>query len=173
MYGDRPPVVLENDNLELAEKAFQEYEADFTTVVISSFTSPIKPEEHTAALMSQASALLHEHGFKFTTDEYHVECHWMHSEGGFDRPPFGWHIDDGGPVNYNTVAALFYVKKDEGLEGGNLLWNTREYSDGNETLIPIKTGSIVLIEGNVPHCPQKIKGFGERQLIVIFYKSIR
>ena len=173
MYGDRPPVVLENDNLELAEKAFQEYGSDFATHEKSSFSSLTKPKEHMGELMSQASVMLHEHGFKFTTDRYHVERHWMSSEEGVDHPPFEWHIDDGGPVNYNTVAALFYVKKDEILEGGNLLWNTRECSDGNETLIPIKTGSIVLIEGNVPHCPQGIKGVGERKLIAIFYKSLR
>lgn len=124
--------------------------------------------------MEKADLLLKEHNFLFDRDQYCVEYHKMSSDGKETIfPPFEWHIVDGGAVNYNTVAALFYVKKDETLEGGNLYWNLRECNDGNEILIPIKTGSIVLIEGNVPHNPEPISGVGERELIVIFYKSLR
>ena len=66
------------------------------------------------------------------------------------------------------------------MTGGNLFWNPKgEHEEGKE-LINLKTGSTVIVSGDVPHCPEIIQhGYNiysndpqERKLIVFFFKDL-
>lgn len=146
-----------------------------------SFTShpPISIPK-TLMLMELAKRWLTELNIPFSDQDCVIEFH--HSKVSVDGvvvPKFNWHIDDGGAVNYNSIAVLFYVHKDPRMIGGNLFWNPNgEHEDGKK-LINLKTGSVVIMYGNIAHCPETVQhGFTfdsdepqERKLIVFFFRD--
>lgn len=164
------PTVLKFANLELLEKAFEE--ATFADDGIDFHTDYLNDVEefgeNTLKMIDIAFETLKEKGYQPSMENYVVEYHHWKIDSDIEKPhSFGWHSDDDGHID-NSVAALFYLKKDPGLEGGNLVWGQEEK---DEKEIIIEDGSLILIEGNIEHIPQPMKGKGERKLIVFFFHS--
>lgn len=135
----------------------------------------------TVKLLNLAKTLLTELDIPFSDKDHYIEFHHSRvSSKGMVVPKFHWHIDDGGAVNYNSVAVLFYVYKDSDMIGGNLFWNPDGEHDNGKQLINIETGTVVIMPGNTPHCPEVIQyGFSdprntpkERKLIVFFFRDL-
>ena len=63
-----------------------------------------------------------------------------------------------------------YLRLDEGIIDGNL-----RYKDAKniKKVLEIKSGTTVIMDGNVPHKPQDPYGTGIRDLIIISFKKIR
>jgi hypothetical protein len=82
------------------------------------------------------------------------------------------HIDNEEFEDTNTC--IFYTEKSDTLKGGNLdiyLKYTFLQSIGWEKLEPfelkIKSGSVVVFDGNLYHCPQPCGGSGYRNIIIV------
>ena len=74
--------------------------------------------------------------------------------------PFDIHTDN--EDMYDTNTCIFYTEKSDTLKGGNLDIYL-EY----KIELPIKTGSIVVFDGNLYHCPQSCGGTGYRNHIIV------
>lgn len=105
-----------------------------------------------------------------------VECHRYVADDTRVSTPFALHEDDQGGVDFNTYTALYYLLRSEGIreEGGNFIFRVINTGDKpSETApiddithtkgegftwykIPVKTGRIVLIRGDVEHTPEGI-----------------
>lgn len=86
--------------------------------------------------------------------------------------PFGIHKDNDEFENDHTC--IFYTQKDDSLKGGNLdiyLEYTYAQYFGLEKMKPldlgIKTGSVVVFDGDLYHEAQPCGGFGQRNLIIV------
>lgn len=65
--------------------------------------------------------------------------------------------------NYpNVITVLMYLRIDGGIKEGNI-----RYKDKNDVkyVLPLKSGTTVIMDGNVPHKPQDLYGSGKRDLI--------
>ena len=74
--------------------------------------------------------------------------------------PFDIHTDNEDMSDTNTC--IFYTEKSDTLKGGNL-----DIYLENKIELAIKTGSIVVFDGNLYHCPQSCGGTGYRNHIIV------
>lgn len=109
----------------------------------------------------------------FDTNEYLIEFHQRNC--GFEKKPyqhFSWHQDNYGPVSYKVHTILFYLRKDITIIGGNL--DYKIHDKAHNTHIKrhhIKEGDIVQFDGSLYHRPEETRGFGCRDIIVVFIKQ--
>lgn len=106
-----------------------------------------------------------------------VECHRYVADDTRVTSPFALHEDDQGGVDFNTYTAIYYLLRSEGIreEGGNFIFrviNTEKKPSGTVPLddithtkgdtgytwykIPVATGRIVLMRGDVEHTPESV-----------------
>lgn len=78
-----------------------------------------------------------------------------------------WHVEND---NYpDVITVLMYLRLDEGIIDGNLKYKNK----GNiKKLLNIKSGTTVIMDGNVPHKPQDPYGSGIRDLIIVSFKKV-
>jgi hypothetical protein len=78
-----------------------------------------------------------------------------------------WHCENDNGNNLITV--LLYLRLDDTIIDGNL-----RYKDVNNTkqIIPICSGTTIIMDGNVPHKPQNPYGTGKRDLIIVSFKKL-
>lgn len=77
-----------------------------------------------------------------------------------------WHVEND---NYpNVITVLMYLRIDDGIIDGNL-----RYKDKNneKQMLELKSGTTVIMDGNVPHKPQDPYGSGIRDLIIVSFKK--
>ena len=77
-----------------------------------------------------------------------------------------WHCEnDNGD---NLISVLLYLRLDEGVSNGNL-----RYKDihGKKQMIDIRSGTTIIMDGNVPHKPQDPYGTGRRDLIIVSFSQ--
>lgn len=77
-----------------------------------------------------------------------------------------WHVEND---NYpNVITVLMYLRIDDGIIDGNL-----RYKDKNneKQMLELKSGTTVIMDGNVPHKPQDPYGSGMRDLIIVSFKK--
>jgi len=104
----------------------------------------------------------------YDLSQYYVEFHQQNC--GFQKNNkkfFDWHIDNYGAVNYKVYTIIYYLRKDITIKGGNL-----EYILEKNYVQPIEDGKILCFDGNLKHRPEMCSGFGCRDSIVVFIKSI-
>lgn len=109
-------------------------------------------------------------------------------QGSFDK-----HFDDETVVSYKTITLIWYLIKDEGVNGANITFfsditdkQIREYyktgkePKSNEVTIDLwnqKDGArencvCLIFKGNVEHIPEMMSGTGERSAIVYHFIRI-
>jgi len=77
-----------------------------------------------------------------------------------------WHCEND---NYpNLITVLMYIRVDNGVKNGNL-----GYIDSSniKQTISINTGTIIIMDGRVPHKPEDPYGNGKRDLISISFEK--
>ena len=94
-----------------------------------------------------------------------------------------WHSEN---INYDleVISVLIYFRKDKTIRDGNLRY--KEYQKDcscfskttkktiiiNATNIIYNDCTIIVMDGNVPHKPEKCSGFGRRELINVSFRKI-
>ena len=77
-----------------------------------------------------------------------------------------WHCEND---NYpNVITVLLYLTIDETIKEGNLRYKDKH---NNKLILKIKSGTTVIMDGNVPHKPQDPYGTGKRDLIIVSFEK--
>ena len=95
-----------------------------------------------------------------------LEC-WSYNPNNNNVNSLDRHTDDYGNVNYPVETCILYTKKDETIIGGNFFY----YKNNIEHKIYIKSGTLLMMKGNLEHSPESITGVGQRNCLVCFFKS--
>ena len=75
-----------------------------------------------------------------------------------------WHCEND---NYpNVITVLFYLRIDKGIYDGNLRYKDRF---NTKHVLKLKSGTTIIMDGNVPHKPQEPYGTGIRDLIIVSF----
>ena len=77
-----------------------------------------------------------------------------------------WHCENDVAYSRDVVTVLMYLHIDEEVKDGNLLYKDKK---NNKLTLGIKSGTTVIMDGNVPHKPQDPYGSGRRDLIIISF----
>ena len=129
-------------------------------------------EEIIYSIADIASNELELYGFKHDKTKWYMDIikyNLNNSNGKSNGIGSGldWHCEND---NYdNLITILFYLRKDETLIGGDLL-----YKDKNDNIkkIIIKSGLMVIMDGNLMHLPEYCSGTGIRSTIIVsFHKQ--
>ena len=77
-----------------------------------------------------------------------------------------WHCEND---NYpNVITVLMYLHIDETIKDGHLRYKDK---DNTKLVLEIKSGTTVIMDGNVPHKPQDPYGTGRRDLIIVSFEK--
>lgn len=77
-----------------------------------------------------------------------------------------WHVEND---NYpNVITVLMYLRIDKDIIDGNLRYKN---VNNEKKILEIKSGTTIIMDGNVPHKPQDPYGTGLRDLIIISFKK--
>ena len=158
----------------LYEKESQNYHNDF--IVSTYFPQYIKNND-IQDLLIKSKRIMDMYGFKFKCSEqelldsekpsnidYLVEFH-LYKINGLLRSSFGRHSDDQAAVSTNVNTIIFYLEKDKTVDGGNLIVYDRD--SGEKKMLEIKSGTMVILKGDVEHEIEEMDGKGERKSIVV------
>lgn len=123
---------------------------------------------HTNFIRDVASEFLKMNGFDHKKNKWYMDVIRYKLENDTKRVQSGlaWHCEND---NYpNVITVLLYLRIDEGINDGNI-----RYKDVNnqKKVLSVKSGTTVIMDGNVPHKPQDPYGTGLRDLIIISFEK--
>lgn len=113
-----------------------------------------------------SSEFLNLYGFQHNKDKWYMDVIKYKLENDTKRIDSGlaWHCEND---NYpDLITLLLYLRIDDGIIDGNL-----KYKDinGTKNILPLKSGTTIIMDGNVTHKPQDPYGTGFRDLIIISF----
>lgn len=140
----------------------------------------IKNIEQLQIVLDASARLLTSEGFRIDSKYWFIESHIDCVNTQKVSSPFSWHQDDyGGWSEKRVNTVLWYVRKDETLMGGNLLWTDQRgnvdwiVGPQNAHRLMVENGMIVMMRGDLWHCPEEIEGgTGIRKLLVVQYRAL-
>lgn len=115
-----------------------------------------------------ASGFLEMNGFKHNKNKWYMDIIRYRLKDDTKRVSSGlaWHCEND---NYpNVISVLLYLTLDEGIKEGNLRYKDKH---NNKLVLQIKSGTTVIMDGNVPHKPQDPYGTGKRDLIIMSFEK--
>ncbi len=115
-------------------------------------------------LIQHTTKIIDQHYFNINSSQYYIEFH-KYSVNGKTKAFFNFHKDDRGAVQYNTITCIYYLQKDETINGGDLEFK-------KEGTISIKSNMLVMFSGNLTHRPTTMNGIGIRKSIVIQFERL-
>ena len=123
---------------------------------------------HTNFIRDVASGFLNINGFDHKKHKWYMDVIRYKLENDTKRVQSGlaWHCEND---NYpNVITVLLYLRIDEGIIDGNI-----RYKDVNneKKVLLVKSGTTVIMDGNVPHKPQDPYGTGLRDLVIISFEK--
>ena len=123
---------------------------------------------HANFIRDVASGFLNMNGFNHKKNKWYMDVIRYKLENDTKRIKSGlaWHCEND---NYpNVITVLLYLRIDEGIIDGNI-----RYKDikNEKKVLPVKSGTTVIMDGNVPHKPQDPYGTGLRDLIIISFEK--
>ncbi len=93
---------------------------------------------------------------------------WKHKVVNNEKLSHPFSIYNDTRIIRNTHIIIVCTKKDDTLNGGNLLI----YNDNKlENVLKLSSGSVLCINGNTFHSPQIMSGNGERNCIVLEFEK--
>ena len=124
--------------------------------------------QHTNFIRDIASEFLNMNNFKHKKNKWYMDVIRYKLENDTKRVQSGlaWHCEND---NYpNVITVLLYLRIDEGIIDGNI-----RYKDMNnqKKVLSVKSGTTVIMDGNVPHKPQDPYGTGLRDLVIISFEK--
>jgi len=126
-------------------------------------------------LVISAGEILYNNGFKIDLDTWYVNFHRYDMEGEREVRKIVWHTDDISYDGTSSVGApvhtlIAYLEKEMAIKGGNLMLKS---DDGKLTQVEyIKTGTIILMKGNILHQPEPMGGYGTRSSMIFQFKRM-
>ncbi len=119
-------------------------------------------------LIINTQQILSDTHFTINPSRYYLEFQ-KYFVNGKTKPFFDFHQDDHGIVSYNTVTCIYYLTKDNTIEGGDL-----EFKDKIvEKVIEVKQNMLVIFNGNLQHRATPMDGTGVRKSIVIQFQRLK
>lgn len=115
-----------------------------------------------------SSGFLQMNGFKHNRDKWYMDVIRYSLENDVKRVKSGlaWHCEND---NYpNVITVLMYLRIDDGIKEGNIRYKDK---NGVKYVLPLKSGTTVIMDGNVPHKPQDPYGSGKRDLIIVSFEK--
>ena len=105
---------------------------------------------------------------RFCRNNYVIDFHQRNcSESKKDKYHWSvWHEDDFQVTRYSVWTIIYYLRKDKGVKGGNIIYSHNKEIKEIET----EEGDIIVQKGNIYHKPQELWGYGSRDTIVCFIK---
>jgi len=116
-------------------------------------------------LIQNTIKIVFNNNFKINPSKYYIEFH-KYIVNGNTKPFFDFHEDDGGVVPFNTVTCIYYLEKDNTIEGGDLEF--KKYK-----IINIDSNMLVIFNGNLTHRVTKMNGHGIRKCIIIQFERLK
>ena len=114
-------------------------------------------------IIELASLILNENNIKHFKNEWDIDIIQYNLSGEIDvDSTLALHKEDDN--GYNMVSVLFYLRKDDTLTDGNLIYIDK---DKNKQKIIIKNETTIIMDGRVYHQPEKCSGCGYRQTIIV------
>jgi hypothetical protein len=133
-------------------------------------------------VLREAFYLLSSNGFRVDMNDGLIELWKYTSNGTKVCVPLGIHCDDYGALNYAVETCIFYLDKNDCIDGGGLYYmeNTKEnkllglfsYYDTEKKYLDVSSNMVVLLAGNLEHRPKSIIGLGSRKCIVVQFRSL-
>ena len=117
-------------------------------------------------IQETTSMFLDLHGFKHNKEKWYMDVIRYQLNNDTKRVKSGlvWHCEND---NYpDVITVLMYLCIDRGINEGNLKYKDK---NGNKIVLNIKSGTTVIMDGNVPHKPQDPYGTGKRDLIIMSF----
>jgi hypothetical protein len=123
-----------------------------------------KNQEKLKELIENTAKIVNNNHFNIDSSNYYIEFH-KYFVNGKKTPFFNFRQDDGGAVHYDTVTCIYYLIKDNTIEGGDL-----EFEKYN--VINIESNMLVIFNGNLTHRATVMNGSGIRKSIVIQFERL-
>ena len=123
---------------------------------------------HTNFIKDISSGFLTMNGYKHNPDIWYMDVirYNLQEEEKRVKSGLAWHVEND---NYpNVITVLMYLRLDEGIKDGNLRYKDKK---NIKRVLEIKSGTTVIMDGNVPHKPQDPYGTGKRDLIIVSFKK--
>ena len=123
---------------------------------------------HTNFIRDVASGFLKMNNFDHKKHKWYMDVirYKLENDTKIVQSGLAWHCEND---NYpNVITVLLYLRIDEGIIDGNI-----RYKDVNnqKKVLLVKSGTTVIMDGNVPHKPQDPYGTGLRDLIIISFEK--
>ena len=113
-----------------------------------------------------ASNLLELNNFNHNKNKWYIDVirYKLNNDTNGIKSGLAWHCEND---NYpNVITVLFYLRIDESIYNGNLRYKDRF---NTKHVLKLKSGTTIIMDGNVPHKPQEPYGTGIRDLIIVSF----
>jgi hypothetical protein len=148
------------------------------------YCDKIGNDEGLMFIKNYAYEILSSLDFYVNPSECMIEFWSYNTNGGRVTTTLDFHEDDYGVLNDRVDTVIFYTRKDDTLQGGNLkieekvkqykiLFGLGKFHNIQQKIIEIKANDIVVFNGNLVHQPEDVTGNGQRDCIVVQFKSKR
>lgn len=135
-------------------------------VIFCDYTDKYNP--HCNFIRDITSGFLEMNRFKHNKNKWYMDIIRYRLNNDTKRVCSGlaWHCEND---NYpDVITVLLYLTIDEGIKEVNLRYKDKH---NNKLVLNIKSGTTVIMDGNVPHKPQDPYGTGKRDLIIISFEK--
>ena len=135
-------------------------------------------------LLDESAALIEPH-FKIDKQKWFVESHsYNATQQQGVTTPLAWHQDDYGGWPEQVCTVLWYLRKDSTLIGGNFcicdsdpenydVFSRKSIQQTKDIItIPINNHTVIIMSGDIWHCPENLQGTGSRDLVVVQFKQL-
>lgn len=133
-------------------------------------------------ILNEAYNLLYSQGFHVDKNMGLIELWKYTSNGRKVCVPLAMHCDDNNSLDYAVETCIFYLDKDDCIDGGGLYYveNTKKnkllgiipYYETETKYLDVCGNTVVLLSGNLVHRPKSIIGLGSKKYIVVQFKSL-
>jgi len=115
-----------------------------------------------------ASNFLYMKNYNHNKDEWYMDIIRYNLDNDLKPINSGlaWHCEND---NYSDlITVLIYTRFDSGIINGNL-----EYIDSYNVkqTLKIETNTVIIMDGNIQHCPEDPIGTGKRDVIIVSFKK--
>jgi hypothetical protein len=155
-------IKLTDEQLIKLQKDFVVIEQQINKNKDNSLHQVFDTNENNNHIIHLSKELLQQH--KYAIGERSMVEYWRYTVDKKEvSSDLGWHCDDYGAINYKVSTCIYYIQKDTAITGGGL-WVEHF---GTTTLIPVETGDLIIMPGNLLHKPENMQGVGQRKCIVV------
>ena len=162
------PSIIDNlQNVNLSQR--KKTQKKKRNVVFYDYTKKYNPYHN--FICEIISGFLEMNNFEHNKERWYMDIIRYQLDNDIRRVSSGlaWHCEND---NYpNVITVLLYLNIDDRIKDGNL-----RYKDKNNKkhILKVKSGTTIIMDGNVPHKPQDPYGSGKRDLIIVsFEKNIK